>query len=95
MMELMPKFIDNPSLTVSWALCARLTGIAIVLARNASVGTLGTVPFVIGWIDRALAQPRGLFVRPHKIVRINDQRLRIGCRSERIAYLLRNGILRR
>lgn len=50
MLELMPKFIENPALTYLLGSLRVLIGLAIVLARDAWAGTLGMVLLIIGWL---------------------------------------------
>jgi hypothetical protein len=50
MLELMPKITDNPALMYLLGSLRVIIGLAVVLARGAWVGTLGTVLLVIGWL---------------------------------------------
>lgn len=50
MLDLMPKFIENPALTYLLGSLRVLIGLAIVLARDAWAGTLGMVLLIIGWL---------------------------------------------
>jgi hypothetical protein len=49
-LELMPKFVENPALTYLLGSLRVLIGLAIVLARDAWAGTLGMVLLIIGWL---------------------------------------------
>jgi hypothetical protein len=50
MMLLVPKFVDTPPFLYFLGSLRVLIGLAIVLAHNMWIGTLGTVIYVVGWL---------------------------------------------
>jgi hypothetical protein len=50
MMLLVPKFVDTPPFLYFLSSLRVLIGLAIVLAHNMWIGTLGTVIYVVGWL---------------------------------------------
>jgi hypothetical protein len=50
MMVLVPKFVDSPSFLYFLGSLRVLIGLAIVLAHNMWIGTLGTVMIAFGWV---------------------------------------------
>jgi hypothetical protein len=50
MMLLVPKFVDSPPFLYFLGSLRVLIGLAIVLAHNMWIGTLGTVIYVVGWL---------------------------------------------
>jgi hypothetical protein len=50
MMILVPKFVDSPPFIYFLGSLRVLVGLAIVLAHNMWIGTLGTVMIAFGWV---------------------------------------------
>ena len=50
MMVLVPKFVDSPPFLYFLGSLRVLIGLAIVLAHNLWIGTLGTVMIAFGWV---------------------------------------------
>ena len=50
MMVLVPKFVDSPPFLYFLGSLRVLIGLAIVLAHNMWIGTLGTVMIAFGWV---------------------------------------------
>jgi hypothetical protein len=50
MMVLVPKFVDSPPFLYFLGSLRVLIGLAIVLAHNMWIGTLGTIIYLVGWL---------------------------------------------
>jgi hypothetical protein len=50
MMVLVPKFVDSPPFLYFLGSLRVLIGLAIVLAHDMWIGTLGTIIYLVGWV---------------------------------------------
>ena len=50
LMVLVPKFVDSPSFLYFLGSLRVLIGLAIVLAHDMWIGTLGTIIYLVGWL---------------------------------------------